>query len=273
MRRVVASLLLTLALLAGTDSARGQSLKLSGARLTYGMLGPTRPDTKVLPGDSLFLSFDIEGITVDKYGKVNYGTAVEVTDSKGKVLFKQPSRDMSVVLSLGGSSLSAVARVDIGPEVPAGEYTLRATVTDRVGKGSRELTQAFTVLPRAFGLVNLTMSCDAENQVPAGLLGPGQSLWVNAAVIGFGRGSGSSGQPNLQLEMHIRDEAGKPTVAGPAGTGQINKDVLSKAVGLPIQFLVSLNRPGKFTVELKVTDKVAGKTSSLSFPITVLSPK
>src|SRR5438445_13739069 len=116
MRRVVASLLMTLAVLAGPDGARGQSMKLTGARLTYGVLGPTRTDTKVLPGDSLFLSFEIEGITADKFGKVNYSTSIEVTDNKNKVLLRQPSRDLSVVNSLGGNSLPAVARLDIGPD-------------------------------------------------------------------------------------------------------------------------------------------------------------
>jgi hypothetical protein len=33
------------------------------------------------------------------------------------------------------------------------------------------------------------------------------------------------------------------------------------------------NRPGKFVVKLKATDRVANKTAELSFPITVLEPK
>src|SRR5437870_2909432 len=111
MRSVVASLLIALAFLAGSESARGQSLKLSGARLTYGVLGPVRTDTKVLPGDSLYLSFEIQGITVDKFGKASYSTSIEVTDSKNKMLLRQPSRDLNVVTSLGGNSLPAVARL------------------------------------------------------------------------------------------------------------------------------------------------------------------
>ncbi len=55
-------------------------------------------------------------------------------------------------------------------------------------------------------------------------------------------------------------------------TGTVDKDVMPTAVSVPIQFLISLNRPGKFTVELKATDKVSGKTDTRSFPITVHQP-
>ena len=55
-------------------------------------------------------------------------------------------------------------------------------------------------------------------------------------------------------------------------TGTVEKDVPASAISVPIQFHVSLNRPGKFTVELKATDKVSGKTDTRSFPITVHQP-
>jgi hypothetical protein len=37
-----------------------------------------------------------------------------------------------------------------------------------------------------------------------------------------------------------------------------------------MHFLLSLNRPGKFTVELRATDQVSKKKAKLSFPLTVL---
>ena len=43
------------------------------------------------------------------------------------------------------------------------------------------------------------------------------------------------------------------------------------APSVPAQFHVSLNRPGKFTVELEAIDTVAGKHAKLSFPIRVQS--
>ena len=72
--------------------------------------------------------------------------------------------------------------------------------------------------------------------------------------------------------MRVLDESGKPTRAKPY-TVQVNKDVPADAVLVPGQFFLSLNRSGKFTVELTATDKVGGKKAQLTFPLTVADPK
>jgi hypothetical protein len=53
-------------------------------------------------------------------------------------------------------------------------------------------------------------------------------------------------------------------------TGAIKENVSEKALSLPVQFLLGLNRPGKFTIEIKATDLVSKKEAKESFPITVL---
>src|SRR5262245_29186746 len=87
-------------------------LALTGARITYGVQGPVRADTKFLPGDSLILSFDIEGITVDDGGKVQYSTTTEVVDGKGGRVFQQPPRNLDAVNALGGDRIPAYAQID-----------------------------------------------------------------------------------------------------------------------------------------------------------------
>jgi hypothetical protein len=53
----------------------------------------------------------------------------------------------------------------------------------------------------------------------------------------------------------------------------VNKDVPADAALVPAQFLVSLNRSGKFTVELTAADKVDGNKAQLTFPLNVQDPK
>jgi hypothetical protein len=261
-------MLMTLPLMAALSLAPSQAggLTLADARVTHGLLGPTRKDTKFLPGDGLYLSFTIRGITADANGKVLYSIGTEVTDSAGKAVFRQLPQDREAINALGGDQLPAYAQVAVGLQQPAGEYTLKVTVTDRANKQSQTLTQKFEVLRPDFGLVRLSGTADAEGQVPAGALCAGGSLWVNGAVVGFQRGG--AGQPNVSLELRVLDENGKPTMAKPLA-GTIDKDVPANDTSLPIQFLVSLNRPGKFTVEVKATDQLARKTATRSFPITV----
>jgi hypothetical protein len=257
-----------LALLAvlGAAPAQADQLVLSDARITAGILGPTRPRTRFLPGDSLFISFEIDGITIDDAGKARYSTSMEITDSKGKAVFRGRTRDLEALAMLGGARLSAYAQVDIGLDQPPGEYAVKVTVTDLASKKSQTLRQKFEVLPRGFGVIRPTITCDPEGQIPAGVFIPGQSLWLNFAVVGFGRDDKQ--QPHVTFEMRILDEKGRPTVARPF-TGKIQEGVPANATALPAQFLVALNRAGQFTFEMKATDQVTGKKIEGAYPFTV----
>ena len=256
----------TLALTATLAFAQAGNLALTNVRATYGLLGPARADLRVLPGDVLWLEFDVEGVTVAEDGKVQYSMSLEAVDSQGKVIFKQKPTDLETLASLGGKGLPAQAHLDVGLDQPAGEYTAKVTVVDRVSKQSQSFTQKLQVLPADFGIVQLKATCDPDGIVPVGLVCTGESVWINLAVVGFGRDPAK--QPNLEFQMRVLDEAGKPTLAKP-DSGVINQDVPTSDKLVGAQFLVSANRPGKFVVELKATDKVAGKSASASFPLTV----
>ena len=66
-RSVMRSPLLLLALFAlGLATAPASALELTNPRNTYGELGGTRPEAALLPGDVLFVGFDIEGL-LNKY--------------------------------------------------------------------------------------------------------------------------------------------------------------------------------------------------------------
>ncbi len=265
----------TLAFLAALPLAPAQAgpLTLGHPHLTFGLLGPDRPDAKVLPGDEVALHFDIENVTVDKEGKVKYSTALELLDPSGKSIFTQPAREQQVFNTLGGNSLPGIASIFLSPEQAPGEYTVKITVKDLGSDKSATLSHKFTVLPKGFGFVRVRTTSDPEAQNPAGVQGVGESMFVNVGVIGFARG-GAMKQPQLTVEMRILDENGKPTLPKPF-TAVIPEEkdpvpVPEQMPVIPFQFLISLNRAGKFTVELKATDKLANKTATTLIPITVV---
>jgi hypothetical protein len=250
-------------------TSQNGGLSLTNVRTTYGAPGITRQDNKLLPGDHVYVSFDIEGITVANDGKVLYSMTTEVQDGGGKTLFREEPRDLEVTNALGGQTVPAYTHMDVGLNAQPGEYTLQVTVTDRANKSSQKLARKFEVLPKGFGLVRLTTTLDHEARVPASTFTTGQSLWVNCAVVGFQR---NGKQPNVAVEMRILDEAGQATTSKPF-RGEIGKDLPSTSLSAPAQFLVPLNRAGKFTIELKATDQAGGKNSELKFPVTVLQSK
>jgi hypothetical protein len=261
----------TVAVVAALSLAPNQadSLSLTHVRSTHGMLGPTRTEDKVLPGESVFLSFDIEGITVDDKGMVHYSMGTEVTDSKGKVLFKRDPRNLDAPVTLGGHSVPAYARVDVGLEQPPGVYTLKVTVTDIKKDAKQTLSREIEVLPKDFGLVRLTYSSDSEGLLRVVVPGCGEALWIHFGAVGFARDAAK--QPNVSIAMRVIDANGKATLSQPTAA-EVTKDVPDNAMMIPLRFLLHLNRPGKFTVELTATDKISNKSAKLTFPLTVQAP-
>jgi hypothetical protein len=262
----------TLAFAAALGLAPNQPgpLQLTNARATYGFLGATRADNKLLPGDMYFVTFDIENLSV-KNGKALYKMRMEFLNAKGKPEFSKDPEDLESTISLGGNRMPAYASAEVGTETAPGEYTLKVEVTDRSTNKSETLVRKFEVLPKAFGLVRVHMTSALGQGPMPPLAVVGQSLFLNGAAVHFQRDKDSK-QPNVVVEMNILDDKGTPTLPKPQKV-EYTKDVDEKVIGLPVNLLVELNRPGKFTVELQATDRIANKTTKVSLPLQVQEVK
>jgi hypothetical protein len=271
-------MLMTMAVIAALTMTPGQGtggLNLTNPRATYGELGSTRQDTKLVQGDIFFLSYDIEGLAVSETGRVLYGMAMEVLDSAGKSIFKQQPVERDDFLPLGGNKLPARAYVTIGVDQPPGQYVLKVTVTDLANKEktvSKTIEQKFEVVPLTFSLVQVFTSSDRDGKIPAPLIGvAGQSMWVHFVVVDFKRDA-TSKQPNLTIEMTVYDKDSKPTLQKPnlkQVPDEADGKVDEKSVGVPMQFPVPLNRDGGFLIELKATDNITKKTTKMYLPLRV----
>lgn len=259
----LALLLLVVAPLSAAD------LNLGNVRSSYGELGGTRPDGPLLPGDVLFVGFDIEGIAADAEGKVTYTMAMEVLDGAGKAIFKQEPAKKTDFVPLGGPKLPARAYITIGLDQPAGTYTLKVTVADLATKQEKTLERKFEVLARDFGIVAVYTSVDERGQIPAPTTGVvGQSSFIQFGIVGFARDPKTK-QPNVAIEMVPVDETGAPTMGKPS-LFNLDAGVDEKDPGFNVRFLLPLTRTGKFQVKLKATDKVSNKTASFTLPLTVV---
>lgn len=236
-------------------------------RATYGNLGPTRLDTKLLPGDTYFLTFDIEGLV--KQGSImRYSMVMELLDSQGKAKFTKTNPGVDVIDIFGGTTLPGFANAFIGLDTPAGEYTLKLTVTDQIAKKTKTLASKFEVLPKGFGLVGVTTMYDERIPAPS-IVVIGQPLILSFGIVGFERDAKTK-EPNIQVKLNVLDEAGKPTMEKPA-TDVFGKDITEKTSIIPAVFDLALTRAGKFTIELTATDTLSKKTSTVSLPLTILS--
>jgi hypothetical protein len=261
----------TLALLLAVETAPAQraSLALTNARFINGYNGPTRKESGFLPGDVVFLAFDIQNMALDASGRASFSIGMEVLDGTGQSRFKQLPHNQTAQNYLGGNILPSVAQVQIPLDSKPGEYTLRLTVTDRTANQSQTLERKATVLPADFGLIHLHVSADREGKVPVAPVGTvGQSLYIDFAVVGFQRGPGK--QPSVDVALRVLDDKGQPTTANPL-TGRADKDIPPDIQIIPLQFGLTLNRLGRFTMELSATDRLSGKSSRVTFPLLVTS--
>jgi hypothetical protein len=249
-------------------SGQETKLQLDNVRMTYGHLGALRPKTGLLPGDTAFFTFEIKNLKLDD-GKASYSIAIEIHDEQGKLLYEQKPYNSVAQNFFGGNSLPCSARVELPFDSKAGGVDWKVTVIDRKTKQTASLAGKGKVLPADFGVVHVGLFADPEMRVPTSPVNVvGDSAYLHFSALGFGRDKEKK-QPDLHVSMRILDEQGKPTMTKPI-TGQVNSDVPADARYVPMQFGLSLNRAGRFTVEVTAEDRVSGKTSTISYALRVL---
>jgi hypothetical protein len=190
----------------------------------------------------------------------------------GKAEFTKDPQELEVTNALGGSRLPAFAMSNIGLDTQPGQYTMIVTVNDLLTKekSTTKLEKDFEVMAPQFGLVQVSLFNQGPLPAPP-IAVVGQTVVVNAAVVGFGLDKDM--QPDLTFELRILDQAGNPTVKNPF-TGEANKAVPKQNLKLlPLQFTLPLNRSGKFTIELVANDKIGKKQVKQTLSLEVIEPK
>jgi len=268
-------MLYSLALAAALSVApsQGGELKLTNVRMTVGELGPTRTSAKLLPGDILFIGYDITGLSIEPDGDVKYRMAMEVVDSAGKSIFKQDPKELTEKIQLRGNSIPGRAYVIIGLDQNAGNYTCKVTVEDGKTKSKDTLTMKFEVGKKEFGIVGVMATYDLRGEISAPTTGlVGQTIFIQCNIASFQRDPKTK-QPNVVLEFQLLDEKGTPTLAKPIVHNQDDKSVqkVEEKEGMfGMRYPVFMSRPGKFTAKLTATDKAGNKTAAYELPITIL---
>ncbi len=275
------SVLLMTALMVSPGQAGG--LTLTNIRPTFGQLGGARPDSKFLPGDVLCYGFDIEGITINDEGQVQYEMGMEITDANNKISFEsKPSARVNLAL-FGGGKLPAIAFTTIEDDQAAGTYTLKLTVKDLLAKpaATQTFTKKFEVTKKQFGIVGVAMSVDERGSIPAPTTGVvGQFYFVQFGVVAFDRAvpkpdpkdpkaKAGPPQPSLSFEMTILDAAGKPTFAKPIAY-KLAAEVKENESLVVMRFPIPFTKVGKYTVRLKAVDGLANKQTTFDLPITAV---
>ncbi len=260
------------AVLGGTPAQPAGDLKLTNVRLTVGELGPPREGAKLLPGDVLFIAYDIEGLPINNEGVTRYQMEMDVQNATGQSVFKQAPRELTDFVPLRGNRMPARAYITLGLDQAPGTYTCKVKVTEPKSKAVGQLEVKFEVLKREFAVVAVYTSHDPKGEISAPTAGQvGQTLYVQFSVASFERDPKTK-QPNVEMEFQLFDDKGLPTLGTPLKDVQDNvspQQVKDGDGAFAKQFPLFLNRPGKFVVQMKATDRVTKKESTYRLPVTV----
>src|SRR5438034_622336 len=128
----------TLAFMAAMSVAPAQQgqLQLANPRVTYGVLGPKRPDNKILQGETFFLAFDILNLQTAADGKIQYGIGMQVINpTKGgpPEFTRDPPKDPQEIFNvLGGNTIPASASAVAGQTIYLNFSTLGAKLDNQM---------------------------------------------------------------------------------------------------------------------------------------------
>jgi hypothetical protein len=254
--------LLTLAFLAAP--ALAPAVELKNFRACYAPLpfGATRADAKCLPGDFLFLTYDIEGLKFDdKTGKASFVTVLELFDDQAKLIFNKETPN-EVVPHLGGSRMPGDLHVQMGRSQKAGKYRIRLTVLDRHSKEQKSHVYSFDLLPQTFGIAGI---------VAPAIGFPGQHHSTEFALVDLALDDKK--QPDVEVTMRVLDDNGKQVATPIVST--LPRDLpagadLDKENFVPMRYPIYLNRSGRFTIDILAKDNISKKEARLKYQLNVL---
>ncbi len=120
----------TLALMTMTLApAQAGNLEVKNARFTQGLLGQTRKEQKFLPGDVVYLQFDVDGMTVKENGTMRYVVGMEVLrrarNGQNRPVLTCEARELETSSGLGRGTFRDFAYYSVPrPLAVAGDYTI-----------------------------------------------------------------------------------------------------------------------------------------------------
>lgn len=254
---------LSFALLGG-----GEDLKITNPRTTYGYMGATHDKKGHFPGDSIYFAFDLANLTPNKEGQMDFSLLVEVFDPAKELVYSQGPRNHLVQNYFGGNSIPCHAEMSLPIGAEPGIYSVRVSVVDKVSGKKASFSGKGHVLPPDFGIVRVgTFGEGRAPRSPVGVVG--ELLQVKFSLMHFKRDDKK--MTDVEVSMRILDDKKAPLKAKPQ-TNRL-REVVAEKDFLPLQFGLTLDRPGSFFLEISAKDNLTGKTSQIHLPVRALEPQ
>ena len=242
--------------------------------------GPAVGDqVKFVPGETVYLSFDVENYTPNKEDSVAISWVVDAADPKGiPIIPPAPGKKQANLTPEDKDWLPRVRQpIAVPSPAPGGNYSVHIVVTDENTKQTAAADTRFTVagldLPPAKALEIRAFGFYRTEDAPQPLMSPayssGDSMFARFQIAGFKYG------PRNAIEVTYGI-----SILGPAGNAMYTQDpaVEDKSASFyPKPYMdsnmsLSLNpgtKTGEYTLVITARDKVGNQTCEIRKPFRV----
>lgn len=234
---------------------------------TYGHNGIIRTDERFLAGEGIFATVVALQYEVPATGICQCTMRYSLIDQDGKVAFSNADDEITIVV-YGGSNLAKVlVQLPLTELIDAGKYDFVLELRDKLTKELFRSSQPITILPKdEFALGDFCFCADKNAIAPIGTtFETCQNVFFCWRVY---HPTEKDGHWVLDFDMDIFD-ANNKSISVPSET--IKSKIPVPGVNIfPTQIPITIEEPGEYTVVLKMTDVVSGKTESRTIPFRVV---
>jgi len=237
------------------------------------------PDFLFVPGDTVFLSFYVQGYKVSPENRIHLEWRVEAWDAGGTLLAEPFQKEVQAELSPEDKDWRPLARhsVPVPPLGDPGAYRMRIGVKDLLAgtetslevpfrAGGRQVAPSDTLAVRNFRFLR---GEEDRDPLTVAAYRPGDALWARFEIRGFKYGEKNAVHVEYGLEVLGPTGKGlyqKPQAASEQSSSFYPKRYLTGSLSLNLQ---ANARPGDYTIVLRVRDLIGPQTSETRHPFRI----
>jgi hypothetical protein len=223
------------------------------------------------PGETVFLSFQVQGYKVTPESQVHLEYRIEAVDAGGVPLLEPLRREVKTELSAEDKDWMPLARhsVPVPPLGDAGTYRVVIAVRDLVAGAEVKTEIPFRAGGRAVApsdalvVRNFRFLRGEEDREPLALAAyrPGDTLWARFEIRGYKYGE--KNQVHVEYGLEVLGPTGKSLYQEPQAAVEQSSSFYPKRY-LPGSLSLNLQpnaRPGDYTIVLTVRDHLGSQVS------------
>lgn len=228
------------------------------------------PDTKFVPGETIFFSCQIEGYRVSPERRVHLAYEIQALDPQGVPVIEPIQSGLDTEVSPEDKQWKPKVRqpIPIPPLAPSGIYTIKISVNDDLVRATAAKQVSFEVRGHevarsdTLAIRNLHFFRTEEDREPMSspVYRPGETVWARFDITGYK--FAARNEINTSYGVTVMAPSGKVLFTQPeAGTERsfsfYPKHYVPAAMSLSLQPNI---RPGLYTVVITVRDQVGSQT-------------